>query len=271
MSKILVTLVFSLLSIGIVLPQADLKPLDEQAYSLWKNIKNPKLSNNGNWVCYQITPDFGDGRLAIYNQTTEVTKFVPRAFSPAFDHQDQILAFKVKPPKHALDSLMRQNVCIDSLPGDTLCIMQLTNQTVTKYAPVSEFVIPEEWGSVFFLIDSKSDTSWSQRLPRKMRNDEEILMHLNLQNGQIDTFLYALEFELAKKDPYFLVAHRTQDSIASTKLEWVDLTTGKRQTLIDQKCTIEQISIDNQGQSCAYIANFDTLNLTQNRQFFLLG
>ena len=39
---------------------AQKKPLDQSAYDGWKSIVSPKVSENGDWICYAITPQRGE-------------------------------------------------------------------------------------------------------------------------------------------------------------------------------------------------------------------
>ena len=43
------------------------KVIDQTVYPIWKTIKNTTISNDGNWVSYEINPLKGDGYLYIVN------------------------------------------------------------------------------------------------------------------------------------------------------------------------------------------------------------
>jgi len=50
--------------ISITFAQENQKPpLDHSLYESWKNLHNSQISQDGNWLSYEINPQIGDGFL----------------------------------------------------------------------------------------------------------------------------------------------------------------------------------------------------------------
>ena len=60
------------------------KVIDHTAYNDWKTLKSEKISNDGNYICYEITPLKGDGFLYIYDVKSGDLDSIPRATRASF-------------------------------------------------------------------------------------------------------------------------------------------------------------------------------------------
>ncbi len=173
------------------------KPLDEQAYFNWNSIENSCISNDGKWVSYEINPGFGDGKLALYQVEAKTTQFFERALEPKFDHDLPFLLFKITPPKEFIDSLRRKKVDEEYYPSDTLAILDLASGSLTKIGNFQKLHKPEKWGGHFFFeINVKPDSIWEDQ-PRKIMEDEKIIIHQDLQLNKKDTFFFVKDLVLA--------------------------------------------------------------------------
>lgn len=77
---------------------AQKKPLDQSAYDGWKSIVSPKVSENGDWICYAITPQRGDALLEFYNAGTNKRRVSNAAAAPAWFNNDTWATFKIAVP-----------------------------------------------------------------------------------------------------------------------------------------------------------------------------
>jgi hypothetical protein len=79
---------FSLLFLSLILAfmvfSQQKKPLDNSVYDHWKNLRNAVLSDDGNYISYEINPQQGDGWLYLYNVRKAVPDSLPRGQRPGF-------------------------------------------------------------------------------------------------------------------------------------------------------------------------------------------
>jgi hypothetical protein len=60
------------------------RPLDHDAYDIWKNIENESLSHDGLWVLYSLELQDGDAETKVHGLGTDVVYSIPRARSAQF-------------------------------------------------------------------------------------------------------------------------------------------------------------------------------------------
>ena len=54
--------------------------LDHSVYDSWNNITGHKISDNGEWISYEINPGKGDGWLFFHNPVTGKKDSIPRGY-----------------------------------------------------------------------------------------------------------------------------------------------------------------------------------------------
>ena len=77
----LLSLVIFLASAGLYAQKA---PLDKNVYDSWKSLSAAKISDDGQWISYDILPQQGDGWLYIYNVKTGKKDSVARGKNASF-------------------------------------------------------------------------------------------------------------------------------------------------------------------------------------------
>lgn len=117
---------------------AQKKPLDQSAYDGWKSIISPKVSENGDWICYAIAPQRGDALLEFYNAGTKQTTRIERGGSPAWFNNDTWATFKIAVPFAKVRQAKIDKVKADKMPKDTFAVMNLAEMKVVKLPGAKE-------------------------------------------------------------------------------------------------------------------------------------
>lgn len=73
------------------------KPLDHQSFDIWNEIENTQISNDGNWVSYELQPGKGNSNLGLYNGKNGTTVLFERGSEAVFTSDNEYLIFKVVP------------------------------------------------------------------------------------------------------------------------------------------------------------------------------
>jgi dipeptidyl aminopeptidase/acylaminoacyl peptidase len=132
----------ALLCSGIVLAQK--KPLDHSVYDSWQSIGERMISNNGKYVVYTITPQEGDGNLVIQAADNSWKKEVPRGYGASITADNRFVVFKIRALfKDTREARIKKKTPND-MPKDSLGIMELGKDSVTKIARVKSFKTPEK-------------------------------------------------------------------------------------------------------------------------------
>ncbi len=125
------------------------KPLDATVYDGWKTVRAQKISFDGNWVIYSLTPQEGDANLFIKDirQREDKTKTIPRGEDGKISPDSKFAVFQIKPQLDSVKALRRIKTKKNDLPKDTLGIYALLGDSLVKIPEVLSFQLPEKSGT----------------------------------------------------------------------------------------------------------------------------
>ena len=146
-------------------------PLTQDTYDLWRTIQQPRLSADGAWAVYTLSPTMGDGELVARatgastehrvargwtgRPLTSVTgtPFNPQAAEVTAD--SRFVVFLVYPTKAQLDSARVKKVRAAEQPKNKLAILSLATGAVTTVDRVRGFELARDAGRfVAYQIDA---------------------------------------------------------------------------------------------------------------------
>ncbi len=261
--------------------QNNLKPLDHADVHRWRKVERPTLSNDGQWAAWLQTPvTEGDPVLYLHQIQGGMERTFDRGSDFRFSEDNKLLVFKVKPALDSLKALRRKKVKDDDLPKDTLVILTLANGQVEKIARLKSYALPEKWaGCLLFQLDPekaaspKKDTAAAKvkvSLKKAKKEDKENGSRLFVRNtdtGIQDTIAYVTQYAIAKKGKSILFqssgqgdtmtyAHHPAVIKNGIYLWAADSRTVK--PLCVKKGKFQQLSLDEQGNQAAFLADLDT-------------
>lgn len=153
-------------SIAAVAQQPSKKPLDHSVYDGWQSVSSEKISNDGQWVLYSVTPQQGDATLHITNLKTKSVTTVPRVTSADFSFDSKYSVFTIKPFYSETRTAKIKKKKADDMPKDTLGIVTLGSPTVFKVGRVKSYKLPSKAsGIVAYLLDKTPDTVKKKAVP----------------------------------------------------------------------------------------------------------
>jgi len=145
----------------------------------FEDIGSIQLSENGEWVAYEVWPDRGDGRVDVKNTNGEKTYSIELGASPSVTaNGDWVAAFRKVPLKEELKSE-------EDEPQQGLSLLSTENGEITAYDSVSTFEFSDngDWLAIHHM-QSKDVAD----LKSKNKRLGKILRLKNLSSGE--------EFEL---------------------------------------------------------------------------
>ena len=127
MLKISLTILCYLLWINAIVyaQPSDKKVLTHSVYDGWKDLARPLITDNGEWVSFEINPQKGDGLLHLLNLKTLSRDSVPRGLDAQFSSSSNLMVFKIKQPENVLHKLKLAKTKKEDLPKDSLGIYLL--------------------------------------------------------------------------------------------------------------------------------------------------
>src|SRR5258705_10580142 len=73
------------------------KPITHDVYDSWKSIQGTKVSADGVWLAYALTPQDGDGEMVIRNLKTNAEIRAARGRDPLVTQDNRFVVFAVAP------------------------------------------------------------------------------------------------------------------------------------------------------------------------------
>src|SRR5258706_14961174 len=96
MKKLLVAIVFVAQGFSPAYAQPSVKkPITHDVYDSWKSIQGTKLSGDGLWLAYALTPQDGDGELVVRNLKTRAEIRSARGLEPLINHDSRFVIYAV--------------------------------------------------------------------------------------------------------------------------------------------------------------------------------
>jgi len=171
--KIIVFLL-SVLSITINVSGQTLKKMTPQVYSEWNKIKNIKLSDSASAVIYLLEREIGDKSLCIYQKEADTTYTFGRVNKAEVDISGQFVVFSRNLSYDSTRTLKRNKTSKDKMPLDSLCIFNISTQSLHTIAAVSDFTMPAKYGGYVFYTKKlefiPSDSTKNEKKKKEIGN-----------------------------------------------------------------------------------------------------
>lgn len=238
MKPILFTLTF-LISTGSLFAQK--KTLSEQDYDIWNTLKNYLITDNGQWLSYEVTPYRGDGfAVLMKTDSTEIKRF-DRMYGTFFAIDNKFFAGLVKPQFDTIRKQELDKVKKDKWPKDTLVVHLLGADSTIRIPKIIDHKFSKNGVWIAYRNLDKSAIEKKVVAPKKKKckllnkkqtpvvekkieSDGKVLFLWNPISGKKHTFDYVTSYDFSdsakflslvthekrnKKDYYQLQVHRT--------------------------------------------------------------
>ncbi len=242
---------FSLLSILLFLPllvfsQNSKRALDHADISKWNSIRSSKISHNGQWVTYTLSPLEGDGKTILYNAVSKKEWVFERSEIPAFSFDNQFLVFKIKPAQENIRQLKLDKVDKDKWPQDSLGILNLQSQELQKLPFLKSFKLSDKWGSV--LTAHFGAEAHQEEKKQKSKNGPLVIWDLSKNK----------EFRVPNANNYALAENSAKVLLSTSEKKFstvklFDVNKGSFQDIWSDSLDCKSMNIASQGDQVAFI------------------
>lgn len=261
----------SLLSLYVTAQKKELQHAD---YALWNTIEHPMLAPNGTMVLYSLEKGEKDSFLKVMNVDGTTIFEHDRSPQGLFDYNSDYVFFTIKPWKDSITAMKSRKVKKKDLPKDSLGILSLSTNELTKISRVKSFQIPEEWsGYLAYTLeepkktskekekDSVSDKKDKKAKKVSKKNGYHVVLR-NLETKQEDTLKFVTQYTFAKKGQYFAYATTGQDKDSDSGVVVMNLKTNESNTIYNvKKGTYSQLGLSETGQHLAFVVDADTTKI----------
>ena len=121
------------------------KPITHDVYDSWKSIQGTKLSADGVWLAYALTPQDGDGELVVRNLKTNAEIRAPRGRDPQITLDNRFVVYALAPLKKDVDAARKAKKKPEDMPKAGVGIVNLATGQATAIAEhVKSFKVPDD-------------------------------------------------------------------------------------------------------------------------------
>lgn len=274
------------------LAQGAKKPLTQDTYDLWRTISQPRLSADGAWAVYTLTPTVGDGELIARATSGSTEHRVPRgwtgrpltsvagsAFSPQAAQvtgDSKHVVFLRYPTKGALDSAKAKKVRAADQPKNALGILALADGRVTTVERVRGLRIARDGGRFVVYeveVDSAANgagkgagTGADSTLPPKRRKDTgSPLVLRELATGTEVRMDGVTNYVLDDQERWLVYSVTGADSLVVDGVYARELATGAVTTLKQGTGNYRSLAIDEAATQAAFVTDADQWTAAEPR------
>jgi len=263
--------VFTLLLISQSLFAQQKRSLTHADYDGWESLSSDKITKNGLFVGYQISPQDGDGRLEIFPFKTPTKKtLIPRGNGFLFTADDAYAVGKIVAQKDSVRVLKLKKKKGDDLPKDSLFILQLATGKLEKIARVKSFATPTEKGSWIAIHlekelakkeDPKEKTSSdsTKKAEKPKKTDGTKLMVRTLDGTKTWDIERVKSFSFSPNGDflyYVLAEEEKQDNAA---LHVLELATGAQHLVHEKMTSYARMTFSPQSSYLSFVTSDDSL------------
>ena len=253
-------LLFALLLTAIsTLSAQEKKSLSHEVYDDWKSITSTKMSTDGNWIMYNLTPQDGDKTLQIYNVEQERYITFGRAASPAFTYDSKYALFKTTHPTDSVDLLKLKKVKRDKFPKDTLVVLHLKTENTITIPAIKSYQVPLKSGG-YLAYQTELKPAKSSKVSKKesTKNGYHLIVR-DLEKETADTFKYVTDYQFTEKGNFLAILTTGIDSTSyEAGIHVYNTKTKALQHVFSNRLGAENITWDKAGTQLSWIANTDT-------------
>ncbi|MCC5917835.1 MAG: S9 family peptidase [Cryomorphaceae bacterium] len=258
--------------------------LSHDDYESWNTLSGNTLSDNGQWVTWQVNPQKGDGILHIKSTTKAIKYSFARGHKPQFSPSQNFLVFEQKVPEEARRKAIKDQVKKDDQPKPSLFIVRLDDFLFDSVADLSSWVMAKKNRDLVLYtlngIPEKPDADDEEGTD--FPPEEKSKKKPKLPKGVNPLYFVKLGDTLHHflgLSNLFQLSHRAEaivyslysDSLESYEVRYYDLASGKDFPLLSDQKDVSGLAISPHGTKVVVISTTDTLDKiesTYNFHFF---
>ncbi len=257
MRYLLVSILISLSS-HILLSQQKL--MTPETYDEWKSISDVQISDNGQWISYELTVEDGDGQLILYNTESQQSNYFDRASEAQFSADNSFISFRISPSVDTIDSLKRAKTKDKDLPQDSLGIFHLNNAVYDKFANLDSYKMPEESAGLIAIHLKPSTEKDSTAVKDESDDNGSQLIVYNSTRNEIRQYPFVKDYSWSSKSDKLLIHHTGSDSVNTTHLDILHGNDLSLTNIYEGKAEILKMALDQKGMYACLVGTEDSID-----------
>jgi dipeptidyl aminopeptidase/acylaminoacyl peptidase len=247
------------------------RALTHADYDGWESLSSDKITKNGQFVGYQISPQDGDGRLEIFPFKTPTKKtIIPRGTGFLFTPDDAFAVGRIVAQKDSVRALKLKKKKADDLPKDSLFILQLATGKLEIIARVKSFATPTEKGSWIAILLEKelakkepakeaTSADSTKKVEKPKKTDGTKLLVRSLDGTKTWDIERVKSFSFSPNGDflyYVLAEEEKQDNAA---LHLLELSSGEHRLVHEKMTSYARMAFSPQSGYLSFVISDDSL------------
>lgn len=246
-------------------------PLNHTIYEDWNALKAPTISNNGRYICYQVNPLSGDGKLLVKDLKSGSVLQIDRAYKASFSFDSRYLTSLQKPPFLLLREAKKAKKKKEETPGDSLVIIRLNDWHIESIADVESYKLSKEGLSVLAYkhyhrkaedsLQSDTADARTQKTGQQKESDfinkhklsDLVIKKLNKNESQ--KFENIRQYDLSENGALAGFEQMTGDSLINSLVYAFNTGTNRVQVISERKGYAEALSCCKNGNNIAFLSS----------------
>ena len=227
--------------------QAQVKPLDHDAYDGWQSVRNVKISPDGKLLAWEVTPQEGDGTLFLRRLDSGAEISVPRGTALKWAQDGAWGLFTVKAPFAETRQARIDKKKKDEQPKDSLARIDLRSLVWDRIGVAGKTELGYEAAPYLFAAQEV-----------KGRKSKSVLV-INTASGAVDTLKNVSDFTASKSGARLVTisAKEEKDSLSRSAVILYDFPKGSIDTLSADRKTYADLCWNDAGDKVLFTATDD--------------
>jgi dipeptidyl aminopeptidase/acylaminoacyl peptidase len=257
-------LFLSLISTQVLFAQQK-RALTHSDYDGWESLNSEKITKNGQWVGYQVSPQDGDARVEIFSfNNPDQRIMIPRGTGFSFTPDDAFAVGKIAAQKDSVKVMKLRKVKKEDMPFDSLFIYQMSNGNLIKIPQVKSFALPTELGSWIAIHyekekSKKADPSDSTSKAGKPKKTDGTKLEVRKLDGSASyQFDRVKSFSFAPNGDYLQYVLAEEDTLDNAAIYVLNLASGESKLLSEGMTSYSSMTFSPKSKYLTYLATNDS-------------
>lgn len=246
------------------------RPLTHDDYDGWERLASEKITKNGKWIGYQISPQDGDGRIEIFSfKDPNQRQVIPRGSSFDFSADDAFAVGKIVPETDSVYVLKLKKTKKDDMPSDSLFIYNLEEGQLQKFPRVKSFAVPEEAGSWIAILyekekkekakaDKGSEGDSTAKAEKPKKTDGTKLTVRKLDGSVNYDFERVKSYSFSKKGDFLYYVLAEEDTLDNAAFHLLNLSNGQSKLISEGMTSYSDVTFSSNAKYLAYLTSDDS-------------
>ncbi len=256
--------------------QSEKKVLTSDDYAIWNRLSGQKITNDGQWVSYEINPAKGDGKLFLLNPDSGYEKTLDRGSGAQLSPNSDFLAARIRVQTDTVRKQKFDKVKKDKLAKDSLAIWVFGADEITKIPKMRSYRLATEkssWMAYQLLKDANKKDEKEEKEEKKEEGEEPAkkakkpkmkessgseLVILEPVKGKEHRYEKVTEYTISKEGKTIAFIAAKNDTLERTEVSIFNTRKEETQVIFKADGIAKKLTFDEAGDRLLFMYTPDT-------------